>query len=393
MSLAQVLSKPASAPDLLLRPAVLAHEGQAALVRDVLAAANADAGLPIRHVIYGAEARNGRLNIVGLDRDALLRLRELVKGLAKLVEPAIEITPEYAKSNGRFLAALHVSGCDNPPYTLRQRVSDDMRTGACWVQADGSLRPARRVDLDRIYARRAGPQPMQVELGLNDDPTCRQALLPIPDSSQPPSQRERAKLTAAIDAKKAAATLLNGEDTALARLDHARIFGADTPYVARGIDTLVMQFNQVTDEYSEADKHYYYEQQAVKLNFSIRNEQASSLQDLEVGLKLPQARGFSVADRLYSDAKGGHTAMESRLAGYPEVDKKGGHACVRVKVGTLRPGVQQSLLETALRIHVGPEMRGQEVGITYQITAQGLDSPLTGRLKLVFATSPSPPQR
>ena len=56
--------------------------------------------------------------------------------------------------------------------------------------------------------------------------------------------------------------MLGGEDTGLARLAHARIFGADEPFVRRGVDTLVEQYNCTTDEYSDADNYYYYEQQA-----------------------------------------------------------------------------------------------------------------------------------
>ena len=170
----------------------------------------------------------------------------------------------------------------------------------------------------------------------------------------------------------------------MAKLAHARIFGADEPFIARGVDTLVEQYNCTTDEFSDADNHYYYEVQALKLDFAVRNNQAYALDDVEVELDLPQVPGFQVADRLHFDPADGGSEIESRLAGYPEVHKGTDRATVNVSLGTLQPGVSQSLLEKRLRLHVGPEMSGMKVAIKYRLTAKGLAKPIRGRLKLVF---------
>lgn len=383
MLLEKILAQAPDAPSLLLRRDVYAEDDYPALIRDVLAAANADAG-STRHVLFGVQAMGGRIHVHGLESDALDRFQELSRGLAELIEPDIQLTPILAEAHGKPVAALQVSGCANPPYTLRKGVAEDMRTGACWVQAGGDLRPARRADLERIYARRAAVPAVPVEIGLNQDPGCLQIQLDVPDTYRPPSQRARAKLLSAINANKAAAGMLGGEDTGLARLAHARIFGADEPFVRRGVDTLVEQYNCTTDEYSDADNYYYYEQQAVKLDFTVRNNEPDALDGVEVELNLPQVPGFQVAERLYFDPAGEGSEIESRLAGYPEVDKGVGRATVNVKLGSLAPGVAQPLFEKRLRLHVGPEMCGMKVAIKYQLTASGLAKPIRGRLKLVF---------
>lgn len=383
MLLEQVLSQAPDAPSLLLRRDVYADDDQPALIRDVLAAANAAAGVA-RHVLFGVEAMGGRIHVHGLDTYEMERFRELCRGIAELIEPDLRLTPILADAHGKSIAGLEVSGCENPPYTLRKGVAEDMRTGACWVQAGGDLRPARREDLERIYARRAAVPAVPVEIGLNQDPGCLLIQLDVPDTWRPPSQRARAKLLSAINASKSAAGVLGREDTGMARLAHARIFGADEPYVQRGVDTLVEQYNCTTDEYSDADNYYYYEQQAVKLDFAVRNNQAYALDGVEVELDLPQVPGFQVAGRLYFDPADGGSEIESRLAGYPEVHKGTGRATVNVMLGTLQPGVPQPLFERSLRLHVGPEMCGMKVAIKYQLTAKGLAKPIRGRLKLVF---------
>lgn len=383
MLLEDILNQAPESDALLLRRDTYGEDQRAALVRDVLALANAAAG-EIRHLLFGAEAADGKVAVHGLDRDAIERFRQLGSDLATLIEPPLRVAPLLAEMQGKRVAALEISDCGNPPYTLRQRITDDMRTGACWVRDLDDVRPARREDLDRIYARRAAQPSLPVEIGLNDDPACLQLRLPVPDSSQPPSQRARDQLLSAINAKKTANRMLGNEDTAMARLAHARIFGADTPFVQRGMDTLIEQYNRAADEYAVADRHYYYEQQAVKLSLAIRNCQPVTLENLQLEFSLPQLSGFVVADRLYGDADGGRTAIESQLAGYPEVSLAPDRATVRVNLEGLAPGQQRPVFETPLRIRVGPEMRGMKVAMKYRLTAAGLNETLHGRLKLVF---------
>jgi hypothetical protein len=383
MLLEQVLSRPAGSPGLLLRADVCEADGRAALVRDVLAAANADAG-PVRHVVCGVEPVAGRIRVLGLDRDALERFRAFAGGLADLIEPSLELKPVFAEANGGAVAVLQVSGCNDPPYTLRERVSDTMRTGACWVSAGGELRPARREDLDRIYARRNEPTAVSVEIGMNGDPACQQAEFTVPDSSCPPSERARQQLLAAINAKKAAEEVLETEDTGMARLSHARIFGQSVPFVPRGMDTLIQQYNLATDDCADADQFYFYEQQAVRLELTVRNNEQSPLDAVEVELNLPQVPGFEVAERLCPDPDGSRSGIEFALLGYPEVRCMARQAVVRANIGTLPAGRALPLFETPLRLRVGPGMRGMKVAIKYQLTARGLVEPLRGRLKLVF---------
>lgn len=383
MLLEKILSQAPDSPSLLLRRDVYAEDDQPALIRDVLAAANASVGYA-RHVVFGVQAEGGRIQVHGLDAYEMERFRELCRGIAELIEPELRLSTILADAHGKAVAVLEVSDCENPPYTLRKGVSAHMRTGACWVSADGDLRPARREDLERIYARRTARPAAPVEIGLNDDPGCLQAQFDVPDTWRPPSQRVRARLLSAINASKAAQGVLGRADTGMARLAHTRIFGADEPFIARGVDTLVEQYNSTTDEYKDADNHYYYEQQAVKLGFAVRNNQAFALDDVEVELDLPQVPGFQVADRLYMDPADGGSEIESRLAGYPEVHKSPGRASVKISLGNLPPGVSQPLLEKQLRLHVGPEMCGMKVAVKYRLTAKALGKSIRGRLKLVF---------
>jgi len=383
MLLAEILNQRAESSAVLLRRNLYANDEQSDLVRDVLALANSATG-DIRHLLFGAEQTGAGVKIAGLDRPAVDRLRSLGDGLADLIEPALRVSPILAEVDGKQVAGLEIRGCGNPPYTLRQRIAEDMRTGACWVRDLEDVRPARREDLDKMYARHEMQPMVPVEIGLRDDPACLQLRLDVPDTSKPPSQQARAQLLSAINAKKAANQVLCDDDTGLARLAHARIFGADTPYVQRGMDTLIEQLNGTNDGYEHADLHYFYEQQALKLPLTICNRQPAPLENIEIEFSLPQVPGFEVAERLHSDPNGHQSVVESRLAGYPEVKKGPDRATVRIKLGSLAPGQSQAVFETPLRIRLGPQMRGMKVAVRYRLSATGLQETQQGRLKLVF---------
>lgn len=383
MLLDDILTLASDSADLLLRRDMYADGDQGHLVRDVLALANADAG-DIRHLVFGAERVGKGIRVCGLDRAAIQRFRRFGYDLPVLIEPKLRVAPIFAELDGKPVAALEISDCKNPPYTLRRQITEDMRTGACWVRDGDSIRPARREDLDRMYGRHSAKPSVRVEVGFNGDPTCQEVRLDVPDTSQPPSQRAREQMLSIISAKKAANEMLGVDDTGIARLAHIRIFGPDAPFVQQGMDTIVQQYNHATDEYEDADRYYYFEQQAIRLDLAVRILQDASMQGVVIDLSLPRVPGFTVAERLYPDPQGRRTGIESRLVGYPLVTHLRKHAAVQVSLGTLWPGQVISIFETPLRIRVGPEMRGMKVALNYRVSARDLPEPEQGRLKLIF---------
>jgi hypothetical protein len=306
----------------------------------------------------------------------------LGRELSGMIEPHLAVTTVVTEIQGRRIAAFEISGCANPPYVLCNAVAAELRTGACWVQDEDGLRPARRADLDRMYQRRG--KSAAVTVGLGEDPDCQQWCMNVPDTSDPPSRRAQRKLTLAIDAKKTAAKLNCDEDTAMARLAHARIFGIDEPYIKRGIETLVQSYNASTDEFRDEDEFYFCEQQAVKLNFAIRNLQVMPLEDASLELILPSVRNFLVSERLYRSPSDPGSLVEQRLMGYPDVQLLDDAVRVQADLGRLEPGRSQTVFETSLRVAVSPSMRGRKVAIKFRLSAKGLEDPVSGRLKIIF---------
>ena len=186
-----------------------------------------------------------------------------------------------------------------------------------------------------------------------------------------------------IDARKAAHSV-NVEDTGFARLLHARLYGNERPYQDHGINTLVEGYNTVLDKYSADDDYYFFETQALKLNFSIVNTGHVPLENVSVLLNVPWADQFRTADRLYGPRSKPVSAKESELMGYPRVKRYQSAVQIKQEIPRLEPDEANCLYEQALRISVKPELAGKKVAIRYSVLADGFDRPEEGRLKLVL---------
>lgn len=387
MSLAEILQQLPERQELLFRRVPYEDAFRHLLLRDVLALANIDFDGP-RRILFGIDEAADRPRVIGLDPAAIDRVHGQLVGLPAMIEPGLRILPVVAEVGNRRVVAVEIDACANPPYVARERVADEMHTGACWIRDGAEIRPVRRVDLEKIYARRGESPPLAAEvlpapcIGLGDDPECEVLTLQIPDNSNPPSKQARDRIRKALEAQKAARRF-GDEDTGLARLAHARIFGADAPYVAQGVDTLVERYNHSVDEFRDADLYYRYEQQAVRLNLTVQVGPAG-LENAVTELHLPRVAGFDIADRIYVEVPDARSDVENRLLGYPDVRKRKDRFVVRVGLGNLEPGTRRLLFDAPLRLAVSRPMQGRKLAIRYALAAANLEQPAVGRLKLVF---------
>ena len=364
----------------LLRGIPAADGREDHLIRQVMALANADLA-ENRCLVFGVEhGVGGTVAVVGLSDEDLARLETQRQACLDTIEPALDLALVTEQVSGQTVAALMIGNCSNPPYVAGEGAAAPLRAGECWLFDAQGLRPASRADLDGMYAtRRHRRQPLAI-VGIGEDPSCDFLEVKVPDAPNPPSRAATLKLQSAITAKKAAAAIIGRDDTGMARLAHARIFGADMPFRKRGLDTLVRALRAVPDDYLEADLHYRFEERAVQLNFSIRNCSAQALQGASLEFKLPVLKGLAVATRLYPGP--GDVALDDPL--YPEVHT--GPDCIRVRyaMGEVAAGITAAVFATPLRLAVDRMLIGQKIAIYYSLAADGLEVPLRGRLRLRF---------
>ena len=112
----------------------------------------------------------------------------------------------------------------------------------------------------------------------------------------------------------------------------------------------------------DANNHYYFEEKAVKLNFTICNRGTRGVEDLRLELGFPKVKDFDVADRIYTSPFDKRTAAIREKAAYPKVKHVDKGIFVLRTLRALEPSSSVPALKCDLRLAVGPGMQKQEGG-------------------------------
>ncbi len=340
-----------------------------------------------RYLVFGVtRTTGGKLRARNLDNSARTEIAGYVDVIRQYLEPELPVNVMQVRHAGVNLALLELPASDNPPYMVASDVGDGLYRGACWVHAAGSNRPAGRADMDRMYGRAlasSAPERPAVALGFNDDPAATQCTVTVPDVNLPPSLVAAKKLEGQISVVKAAGEA-NMADSMVARLVHTQQYGTEMPYDERGINTLVENFNAVEFQYRDADRYYYEEVNALKLNFSLRNTGEQILENISVVLTLPVVEAFRPVAALCPDPASRQSQHERDMLGYPQVSLFDSAAQVKVDIDRLAPSEERELFDYALRVALRPGIAGKKVAIRYALHARGLCEPQQGILKLIL---------
>jgi hypothetical protein len=384
-----LLTKPHDCLEVCLRPGAYGPVGRADLIRDVMGLANLPGTEP-RHIVLGAiRGADGGIETTGLDAAALAEIEGYADLVTQYLEPELVIEINCSSVKGKLIAVLEINRCENRPYMVCTDLSQDIKSGACWIREPGLFRAARRGDLDRMFATRGSeppaaiPETPRVEIGFGDDASALQIAMRLPELNTAPSVLAAKRLQDQISVVREAGER-NVADSSVARLVHAQQYGSDLPYDERGVNTLVENFNAVDVQYGAADEYYYNESNALKLNFCIRNPGDQVLEAVTVVMTLPVVDEFKVVESLCAVPGSGLSQHENDLLGYPEVSYYQGAAQVRQDIDVLQPGAQQPLFESALRIALRPVIAGKKIAVRYALHARGLTEPQEGVLKLVL---------
>lgn len=383
MLLKELLQQPSISPNLLFRDPFM-EQNPEKLVQEVIGLANVEAD-GARYIIFGVNvgAMEGS-GIVGIAENAMVDLKKAHRLISALIKPVLQLAFIFDKIDGKLVGALEIDGCNAAPYVVRRDFSKNLAGGQSWIREDRQLRGADPVDLEQIRARVACKQNWAVKIGFNDQPDCEFLELKIPDTSKPPSTQAKQQVKQAIDWKEKVADKFGTVNTQIHRLLHVHEHGIEADFDSRDISTLTDLHGSIGYEHAEADAYYFFEEKALKLNLTICNKDEEGLEDVIIKLAFPRTQDFDVADRLYTGPDDKRTRTEIEIAGYPEVQqlKHGTVACA--SLGYLAPNSPQQVFSCALRLAVGPMMRGKKVAIKYTLRAKNKQGPGRGRLKIKF---------
>jgi len=206
--------------------------------------------------------------------------------------------------------------------------------------------------------------------------TCNLANLPSAEASK--------KLGQLIDIRKNSKS--SGSTTVMARLTHARLFGADDPYVDRSPDELMQEMRDLRIKYRNHDDQFLYEQHAETMQLVIYNQGQEPILDASLSLLMPNHNAFYVADKLPKLLRDDQFVNRTpdEMSAYPSVTLKDDAIQITTKIGDIAVGEPINAFNIPLRLCVGEDLLGKRFGIRYTLHGQNLRDPAKGKLRLLF---------
>ncbi|MDX1482324.1 MAG: ATP-binding protein [Woeseiaceae bacterium] len=353
-------------------------------LRDVMALANAEVDGP-RHIVVGIEFdRRGRRHVVPVAADDFSGKPAYTALVEEHIEPAVRIRYRPVPVDGQRVGVFEISDCDDRPYMMRIDHSETLRRGDAYVRIDDVTIKMGRRQLQALFEAKFQDTipPTNVEVGFAGEIIHKDCRIATRDLDGRPSALAGKRLRALIEAK----TQVSATNTFVARLTHARLFGSDTPYEDRGVETMMEEMRQLEDRYRDEDEYFLFEQQGTELQLVVLNQGGETLTDATLSLVLPRHEALYVAPTLPGVLRNGRVVARGagEQASYPAVELRAEAVRVTSRLPAVEPGVPQAAFGAPLRICVGAALAGRRLGIRYTLRATNLRSPASGTLRLLF---------
>jgi hypothetical protein len=382
MSSLEALIRSASAgPAIEFRERVYAEVERQGFVREILALANALVDGP-RYLIMGVRDEGlGERQIVGVTDQELRDARELYPTLvARYIEPSLHLDLRAVELDGSQVLILALSAADDPPYLLKENLSNSMREGNGWIRRSTAAARLKRADLEQLFIKTAlspANHPI-IQLGFEGNGFIEEITLTALDLNQLPSRVAGEKFRNLIEARHASQQATGPSVTRIERLVHAREFGGTQPYRPISEDSLIRRATAAPEEYGDADAYYEYELRAHKVNVAISNVGDVAMGRGFLTLDFPRVEGFGISQ--YLCPKPG--SREERLPGYPNVDMGPNGTRVQAKIESIPSSTVITAFPQPLRIWVRAEMVGKTVPVSYSLQAANTRQPVVGTLRI-----------
>jgi hypothetical protein len=356
------------------------------LVKEVIGLANADVEGP-RYILFGVNpGAIGGSKIVGIRDDAAAALKKAHRVISAQIEPVLSLAFIFDMINGKLAGALEIDGGEDGPFVPGEDFSADLAGEKTWVRDGRDLRVVDVSELGFNPAQGSAAEPFEdataepieipdIDVGFGEDPNCDVIELSIPDTSDPPFADEDNDTGSQTSLTQTLKSAVNTMTTKLVGLARGRSKDDE--------DSATDVVKAAQDLITEARNHYFYEEKALQLNFSVLNTGSHPVDDLHIEFGFPTFEDFDIADRVHMSPfdKSSHPATRNR--GYPDVVHIDRGILVRNKLGTLAPAVPTPALRCPIRMAVGPGAQKRKMAVLYTLR-RGEDVVGEGRLKIRF---------
>ena len=369
-----------------LRANAYGSSGIRSFLRDVLAMANASVEGP-RYIIVGADCDNaGRKSFNAVDADDFSGKPSYQALANEYIEPPLRIRYQPVSVDGKKIGVFEIGDCQDRPYMMRIDYSETLRRGDAYIRANDSAMKMGRRQLGNLFARkfRDSVSAGDIEIGFPGEIIHKDETIRTCNLANLPSAEASKKLGQLIDIRKNSKS--SGSTTVMARLTHARLFGADDPYVDRSPDELMQEMRDLRIKYRNHDDQFLYEEHAETMQLVIYNQGQEPILDASLSLLMPNHNAFYVADKLPKLLRDDQFVNRTpdEMSAYPSVTLKDDAIQITTKIGDIAVGEPINAFNIPLRLCVGEDLLGKRFGIRYTLHGQNLRDPAKGKLRLLF---------
>jgi hypothetical protein len=375
MDIATIIQTMPEGPTFALRHDAYRPGEAQELIADIVSLANAIGGGK-RYLVLGVEAVPGTTErrVPGLaDVPNTAMWQQLVR---EYIEPEIRFDYRTETIADRNVGVLIIPPCTQAPYMIR-RTLGGLERGASFVRRDNSRDRLVRADLEILYARRydTAARFAGLQVGFEAEQPAQVLSLRRQDDTALPSYQHLARIRELIDARSYVDRMAASGDSGIVRMVHVRVYGPDVPYESRSLPELEEERARIQASYESEDRHARYERDAARVNLSIVNDSAETLEEASIIVHFPIVDGFEVLSATDDPAASGH------------IDGKRGSAVLSIarKLGSIEQGARSSVFSEPLRIVLTSLCRHQVLPVRYELRADNLPSPLQGKLKIEVA--------
>jgi len=360
--------------------------GIRSFLRDVLAMANAPVEGP-RYIVVGTDFDSrGRKCVHAIDADDFSGKPSYQALANEYIEPPLRIRYKPVTIDGKRVGVFEIADSQDRPYMMRIDYSEKLRRGDAYTRANSNVMKMGRRQLGELFELkfRDSVSAGDIEIGFPGEIIHKDLTVGVCDLSTLPSAEASKKLDQLISIRSKSRN--TGSTTVMARLTHARLFGADDPYVDRSPDELMEEMRQLRVKYRHHDNHFLFESHAERLQMVVYNQGDEPIIDASLSIIMPNHNAFYVADRLpkipRKDAFADRTPDE--IATYPSVTLKDDSVQITSKIGDIPVGEPVDVFLSPLRMCIGNELAGKRFDMRYSLHGQNLRSPAKGKLRILF---------
>lgn len=340
-----------------------------------------------RYIFTGLEIdAKGNKRVHSIDREDFAGKPSYNSLVADFIEPPVRIKYEPLTVDGKRVGAFVIGDCQDRPYMMRIDHCEKLRRGDAYVRTNHAAVKMGRRQLQSMFEKkfRDAIPADNIEIGFPGEIIHKDLRIQTIDLSALPSIVASAKLEQMLDIRNSVKN--TGSTTVMARLNHARLFGSDSPYQDKSPEELILEMREMRKKHFNDDQHFLFEDNASKVQLVILNQGNAPIEDAALTLVMPNHNDFHVARRLpkIPREKGFAERGPAEQSSYPAVALKDATVQVTSNIGDIPPDSPTDVFESPLRVCVGDDLVGRKLGIRYSLTGKNLSRPAKGTLRLLF---------